>query len=203
MVDRINVTKVSFKCNNCGKCCRLRGDIVLYPMDIIRISNFLNISCKDFLEKYTITLESSTILSQIVIKSKNDKFLTCVFLNKKNMCRIYEVRPIACSNFPFLILNENTYLVQMVPCVQDFNNGSKVIDFLMQNPRFLSEKKLRRELDELISLVNKKCENLEWCKKIIFKFLYLGYNSKKDVVSQVKRRITLIKVLIKLSVVVT
>ena len=127
MVDRINVTKVSFKCNNCGKCCRLRGDIVLYPMDIIRISNFLNISCKDFLEKYTITLESSTILSQIVIKSKNDKFLTCVFLNKKNMCRIYEVRPIACSNFPFLILNENTYLVQMVPCVQDFNNGSKHI----------------------------------------------------------------------------
>lgn len=197
MVDLIKyVTKVSFKCNNCGKCCRLRGDIVLYPMDIIRISNFLNISCKDFLKEYTITLESSTILSQIVIKSKNDKFLTCVFLDEENMkCSIYKARPIACSNFPFILLNENSYSVQIVPCVQDFNNGSKVIDLLMQNPFFLSEKKQRKEIDELISIVNKKYKDLDWCKKIIFKILYLGYNSKKDVVLQVKRRITLIKIL--------
>lgn len=198
MVDRINyVTNVSFKCNNCGKCCRLRGDIVLYPMDIIRISNFLNISCKEFLKEYTITLEYSVILSQIVIKSKNDKFSTCIFLDEENMkCKIYEVRPIACSNFPFILLNENNYAVQMVPCVQDFNKGSKVIDLLMQNPYFLSEKKQRKEIDKLVSLVNEKYEDLDWYKKIFFKILYLGYNSKKNAVSQVKKRLILIKILL-------
>lgn len=197
MVDRINnVTEVSFKCNNCGKCCRYRGDIVLYPMDIIRISNFLNISCKDFLTEYTMTFECPTILSQIVIQSKKDKLLTCVFLDEKNMkCKIYEARPIACSNFPFILLNENNYAVQMVPCVQDFNKGSKVIDLLMQNPHFLSEKKQRKQIDELISKVNKKYEDLELFREIIFKILYLGYNAKKDVVLQVKIRVTLIKIL--------
>lgn len=200
MVERINyVRKVSFECNQCGKCCRARGDIVLYPMDIIRISKFLNISCNEFLDNFTRTYLYRDILSQIVIKSKQDKQLTCIFLDEENMkCKIYDVRPIACSNFPFSPIDERNYSVQIVPCVKSYYEGEEIIEFLKENPSFLSEQKERKQIDDLIYLANKKIRHSYYLKKIIFKILYYGYNSKKEILLQVKKRVRILKIILKL-----
>lgn len=199
MAERVNyVKRVSFECNQCGKCCRARGDVVLYPMDIIRISKFLNISCNEFLDNYTQTYDWYGILSQIAIKSKKDKQLTCIFLNEENMkCKIYDARPIACSNFPFSQIGEKNYSVQIVPCVKSYNEGKEVIEFLNKSPQFLAEKEERKQIDEIVYLANKKIGHYYYLKNIIFKTLYYGYNSKKEISLQVRRRIKFLKLLLK------
>ena len=50
-------SKVKLGCNMCDKCCIYRGDIRLLPINVCRISEYLNISIKEFLEKYTDRLE--------------------------------------------------------------------------------------------------------------------------------------------------
>ncbi len=200
MAERVNyVKRVSFECNQCGKCCRARGDVVLYPMDIIRISKFLNISCNEFINNYTQTYDWYGILSQIAIKSKEDKQSTCIFLDEKIMkCEIYDVRPIACSNFPFSLIDEINFSVQIVPCVRSYSEGKDVIEYLNKSSRFLEEKEERKQIDDLISLANKKISNVYYLKDIIFRILYYGYNSKKEISLQVKRRIKLIKLLLRI-----
>lgn len=41
-------SKVKLGCNICDKCCINRGDIKLTPINVIQISEYLNISIPDF-----------------------------------------------------------------------------------------------------------------------------------------------------------
>lgn len=97
-----NNTVISHKCNNCGMCCRNRGDISLTPLDVFNISKFLKMSCKDFISKYCETDEDVDvrILAHGMLKA-------CIFLktnpNGKNKCDIYQVRPMACYLYPLKV----------------------------------------------------------------------------------------------------
>ena len=46
-------SKVKLGCNLCDKCCIYRGDIRLLPINVWRISKYLNISVKEFIDKFT------------------------------------------------------------------------------------------------------------------------------------------------------
>ena len=59
-------SKVKLGCNICDKCCINRGDIKLTPINVIQISEYLNISIPEFLEKYTNKLEDEPL--EIVLK---------------------------------------------------------------------------------------------------------------------------------------
>jgi len=43
---------VPFECSECGKCCKVRGDVWASPEDVVRLAAHLNIQVDDFAEKY-------------------------------------------------------------------------------------------------------------------------------------------------------
>lgn len=78
-------------CTKCGNCCKVLK-LMLDKEDIERISKYLNISEDDFINKY-------------LIKNKDGDFefkrKPCVFL-VDNKCKIYDIRPKECKEFPNL-----------------------------------------------------------------------------------------------------
>ena len=44
-----------FHCDQCGKCCTHREDIILSPMDIFKMAKELNIAPTDFFREYCVT----------------------------------------------------------------------------------------------------------------------------------------------------
>lgn len=77
-------------CLECANCCKSIPPIIS-KRDIKRISNHLNLSKKEFEEKYVITDNDG----DMVFNSS-----PCHFLMEGNKCQIYEVRPSACRNYP-------------------------------------------------------------------------------------------------------
>jgi Fe-S-cluster containining protein len=80
----------SVDCLMCANCCKTTSPI-FYPNDIDRIAKSLKVKPGDFIEKY------------LRIDEDNDYVLQsspCPFLDGDNYCRIYDVRPKACREYP-------------------------------------------------------------------------------------------------------
>lgn len=79
-------------------CCR-NIRIALYPYDVVRLKQHLQISSDKFLDKYThITVENGFLPAVTLRMSDNDE-KTCPFLGKKG-CKIYRNRPTDCRMYP-------------------------------------------------------------------------------------------------------
>ncbi|MHA1776938.1 MAG: hypothetical protein DRO88_01940 [Promethearchaeia archaeon] len=107
-----------FDCIQCGRCCSDRNTIVnLTYSDILRMEAELNYSLEDFLkvigfyhfdhtptdkelEKLVVPpIETEHGLAFVGLRKKKNG--RCIFLSKKNKCRIYNARPNICRTFPF------------------------------------------------------------------------------------------------------
>jgi len=84
-----------FVCCRCGACCRWPGIIRLTPLDIQRIAHFLGMAEETFLDTMT---ELSPERTGLILK--DDKSRPCRFLDEGNRCRIQEVKPQQCRDFP-------------------------------------------------------------------------------------------------------
>ncbi len=88
---------LKFECTGCGDCCKFaEGFVAVSPLEIDQISHYLNISYKQFVEVYTRKHQNIFVLK--------DKDNACIFL-EDNLCKIYPVRPMQCSTYPFWITN--------------------------------------------------------------------------------------------------
>lgn len=77
-------------CLECANCCRTTGPLFT-PADIERISKYLKIKSRKFIETYLrVDEDDDHVLQQT----------PCVFLGEDNYCSIYAVRPKACKEFP-------------------------------------------------------------------------------------------------------
>lgn len=112
-------------CLTCANCCKTTSPI-FREKDIERIAVYLKMSPGDFSEKYLRTDEDyDKVLKQS----------PCPFLEEDNRCRIYEVRPAACSAYPhtnrknILGISELTLKNSLIcPAVQDIlERANKVI----------------------------------------------------------------------------
>ena len=77
-------------CLKCANCCKTTSPI-FRDTDIKRISSFLKIK------------EQELINEKLIIDHENDYVLKnspCSFLNHDNTCSIYNVRPLACKEYP-------------------------------------------------------------------------------------------------------
>ena len=77
-------------CLKCANCCKTTSPI-FRDTDIKRISSFLKIK------------EQELINDKLIIDYENDYVLKkspCSFLNHDNTCSIYNVRPLACKEYP-------------------------------------------------------------------------------------------------------
>ncbi|HDN96071.1 MAG TPA: YkgJ family cysteine cluster protein [Thermoplasmatales archaeon] len=84
-------------CSRCSRCCYYR--IPILQEDKQKIANYLGIS----LDEIQKTLSNGYIEPP------------CPFL-EKNECKIYPARPIVCRMYPFLLLNEGLFLVNINEC---------------------------------------------------------------------------------------
>lgn len=77
-------------CLQCANCCRTTPAIVTRP-DAKRIAKHMGIPPKTFIRKYLI----QDIDGELMMNG-----VPCTFLNSDNTCDIYEVRPMACREYP-------------------------------------------------------------------------------------------------------
>lgn len=93
-------SKVKLGCNLCDKCCVYRGDIRLLPINVWRISKYLNISINEFLEKYTDRPQNNIL--ELVLKTKGEKKQCILYDEIGKKCRIHSVKPLQCVMFPLV-----------------------------------------------------------------------------------------------------
>jgi len=84
-----------FVCRRCGACCRWPGIIRLTPLDIQRMARFMGMAEETFLDTMT---ELSPERTGLILK--DDQSRPCRFLDEGNRCRIQEVKPQQCRDFP-------------------------------------------------------------------------------------------------------
>ena len=98
-----------FSCTRCSSCCRGESGLVMLSLnDIERMCNFFNYTTSDFIKVYCrpIFKENNTYVSLIEKKNGPNDY-DCIFW--ENGCKIYSVRPLQCSSYPFwhtIILSE-------------------------------------------------------------------------------------------------
>ena len=77
-------------CLSCANCCKTTSPI-FRNADINRVAKHLRVKAGSFTEKY------------LKLDEDNDYVLQqspCSFLNEDNTCQIYDVRPLACREYP-------------------------------------------------------------------------------------------------------
>ena len=84
-----------FKCTGCGKCCTgSSGYVFLSPSDLSAMAKHLQISEKEFIDRYTRLVDDQICL---IDAPQTD---ACIFLQNKK-CSIYQARPVQCRTFPW------------------------------------------------------------------------------------------------------
>ena len=96
--DRFN-----FRCHpdiGCfNKCCR-NLNLYLYPYDVLRLRERLEISSDDFLERFVdVVQRSGNFFPDVLLRMADDDERTCPFLTSAG-CSVYPDRPDTCRTFP-------------------------------------------------------------------------------------------------------
>jgi len=90
---------LKFGCTECGRCCKMNGDVWIAPEEVGTIASHLQLEEDEFREAYTRRrIRGWACLKQ----SASAPGRGCVFFDEtNNQCGIYEVRPVQCSTYPF------------------------------------------------------------------------------------------------------
>jgi len=82
-----------------NRCCR-NINLFLYPYDVIRLKNQLNMTSDQFLDKYVdIVLRPSNFFPEVLLSMSDNLEKTCPFLDASG-CTVYTNRPDTCRTFP-------------------------------------------------------------------------------------------------------
>jgi Fe-S-cluster containining protein len=85
-------------CRQCAECCRVT-EVQLVERDVAKLSRFLGMSEREFMEKHTALDEDGVAILRRVEKNGS---LACEFLDGSD-CTVYEARPANCERFPHLL----------------------------------------------------------------------------------------------------
>ena len=111
---------ISCDCSRCGNCCQRRGiELSLTPLDVFNISHYLNISTKDFVEKYCDVGRDFDVRIRTIEFNKKCIFFTHDFEKGSCYCQIYDVRPMACYLYPLksgLESKDSFFIDSGAPC---------------------------------------------------------------------------------------
>ena len=92
-----DVIRIGEECDRCGHCCKYDSGIVIED-DIPRIAHFLEISEKEFREKYLDEIEKfNTKKFKIKREETGKPYGPCLFYEGKEGCLIHEAKPLHCK----------------------------------------------------------------------------------------------------------
>ena len=82
-----------------NRCCR-NLNLFLYPYDVLRLKNALDISSDEFLDRYVdVVLRSNNFFPEVLLRMSENQEKTCPFLVDAG-CAVYPARPDTCRTFP-------------------------------------------------------------------------------------------------------
>lgn len=185
-----------FGCNQCGECCRNRDNenaIMLTPLDVYKISKYLNITTVEFIEKYCYGYCGDNSKFPIVILKTKVYRGVCVF--SKGKCSIHPVKPAVCALFPLGRMtigkdSELTYFMQKTSCG---NKTKYTVEEWLSEFNMLEDEKItviwQKKLFEFSEVVRKLCEKYPTAIHIFTDFMFLGriyldYDTSKDFLPQ-------------------
>ncbi|OGP60894.1 MAG: hypothetical protein A2V65_05605 [Deltaproteobacteria bacterium RBG_13_49_15] len=95
--------RFSFRCHSglsCfNQCCR-NLNLFLYPYDVLRLKESLQIPSGQFLDHYVdVVLREGNFFPEVLLKMDQDEHRSCIFLSEQG-CSIYESRPHTCRLYP-------------------------------------------------------------------------------------------------------
>lgn len=102
-----------FECQQCGRCCVGRGDIIINPYDVYVGAKYLGISCEEFICKYTTPDYGRESRIPMVLLASDEKTGYCPLLKYdvkdggKFKCLVHEAKPGACRNHPIGIVRSS------------------------------------------------------------------------------------------------
>ncbi|MBQ9336164.1 MAG: YkgJ family cysteine cluster protein [Lentisphaeria bacterium] len=85
-----------FRCVRCGACCRWEGPVRVTEAEVDAIAAFLGIPVKDFIRDHTVLTQDRRSLSL----RENPDGSCCYYDPDARLCRIQEVKPKQCRDFP-------------------------------------------------------------------------------------------------------
>ena len=94
----------SFACHagvSCFNRCCHEIDVILTPVDILKMKTELNMSSDKFLTQYT-TMQKlkGTGIPLVKLQMRENTNGACIFLDQKKGCSIYHTRPLVCRSYP-------------------------------------------------------------------------------------------------------
>ena len=95
-----------FACDQCGKCCRNREDIIITPFDLYHLVRATGKNVSEVVSRYGnmyIGENSHLPLIQLRYRQEFDGSTTCYFLGRRDgkyICRVHEDKPGVCRSFP-------------------------------------------------------------------------------------------------------
>ncbi|MGN0408138.1 MAG: YkgJ family cysteine cluster protein [Bacteroides sp.] len=91
-----------FSCKKCGECCKgLQPEsIVLFPKDIVNISDGLEMSPKEFMNRYCVICQMTIEEQKVEVCYLKTIYEDCPFLIN-NLCSIQEFKPTQCELTPY------------------------------------------------------------------------------------------------------
>jgi uncharacterized protein len=104
-----------FKCTGCSKCCRHEpGFVFLSSNDILRLMDATGLAFRDFLVKFTRTVDLGTGLAISLLETAR---FDCIFW--KEGCSVYPARPLQCATYPFwerIVESRKSWLAEAEDC---------------------------------------------------------------------------------------
>ena len=151
-----------FHCDQCGKCCTNREDIILSPMDIFKMAKELKISTVDFFHEYCVFNIGDHTRLPIVRLASEGKDSHCVLL-KNHRCSVHKVKPAVCAMFPlgrYMSFEKDEYDAESI--------STSKVKYLLQPPECGDESE-EHTVREWLSGFDIKLEDeafVEWQKAI-------------------------------------
>ena len=194
-----------FHCDQCGKCCTHREDIILSPMDIFKMAKELKMTPVEFYHEYCVFNIGEHTRMPIVRLASEGKDTHCVLL-KNHRCSVHKVKPAVCAMFPLgrymsfekddynaesIDTSKVKYLLQPPECgdesethtVRDWLSG---FDIKLEDEAFVQWQKAISRFSNKFKELEKKQDMLTMMEIwfVVRVSLYLQYDTSKDFLPQ-------------------
>ena len=194
-----------FHCDQCGKCCTHREDIILSPMDIYKMAKELKMTPVEFYHEYCVFNIGEHTRMPIVRLASEGKDTHCVLL-KNHRCSVHKVKPAVCAMFPLgrymsfekddynaesIDTSKVKYLLQPPECgdesethtVREWLSG---FDIKLEDEAFVQWQKAISRFSNKFKELEKKQDMLSMMEIwfVVRVSLYLQYDTSKDFLPQ-------------------
>lgn len=186
-----------FHCNQCGKCCINREDILLNPKDLYNISKELGLTPQETANRYCETYIGDYSRIPVMRLKPRGSIKRCPLL-KDRKCSVHRAKPVVCAMFPLgrairmdqndcKRANEIQFILNPIEC-GDKSETHTVREWLesfgipLQDTFFLSWQKAIMKVREIVCtmepIYSEQAMNIVW--SVVYATLYMRYDMTQD-----------------------